>query len=142
MVLSGIALAGANREAATPGGEDGMLYGIEAQASNLDGTELVVLSACETGQGDVDYSEGVYGLVRALRIAGARKVLMTLWPVNDGEAQAFMAEFYRSWLAQAGAAIPPRPCAPPSSPTPPAPIPPATTPDAGPPTTSSAGEAR
>ena len=66
----------------------------------------MVLSACETGQGDVDYAEGVYGLVRALRIAGARHVLVTLWPVNDGEAQAFMAAFYRSWLAQAGGGDP------------------------------------
>ena len=68
-----------------------MLYGIEAAGLDLEGTELAVLSACETGQGHVDYSEGVYGLVRALRIAGARQVLMTLWPVNDGEAQEFMA---------------------------------------------------
>jgi len=103
LVLSGIALAGANRGLATSGdedGEDGVLYSIEAAGLDLEGTELTVLSACETGQGHVDYSEGVYGLVRALRIAGSRQVLMTLWPVNDDEAEAFMADFYRTWLSQ------------------------------------------
>jgi CHAT domain-containing protein len=60
----------------------------------------VVLSACNTAQGNVDYSEGIYGLVRALRLAGARNVLVTLWPVNDGEARDFMVAFYKNWLTQ------------------------------------------
>ena len=79
-------------------GEDGILYAIEAAGLNLNGTELVVLSACETGRGVVDYSDGIYGLVRALRIAGADSVIMTLWPVNDLQAQNFMVRFYQHWL--------------------------------------------
>jgi CHAT domain-containing protein len=95
MLLSGIALAGANRKPA-----DGILFALEAQGLNLDGTELVVLSACDTAQGSLDYSEGVFGLARALRTAGARNVLVTLWKLNDGEARDFMVEFYKTWLAQ------------------------------------------
>ncbi|MCS3932080.1 CHAT domain-containing protein/Tfp pilus assembly protein PilF [Bradyrhizobium elkanii] len=100
MLLSGVALAGANREL---GGEgtDGILFALEAQGLNLEGSELVVLSACDTAQGGLDYSEGVYGLVRALRTAGARNVLVTLWPLNDGEARDFMIKFYKTWLSQA-----------------------------------------
>ena len=99
LLLAGITLAGANRALAT-GGEDGILYGLEVQGLNLDGTELVALSACETARGQVDYAEGVYGLARALRIAGARQALVTLWPVNDAEARDFMAQFYKTWLSQ------------------------------------------
>ena len=73
-----------------------------AQAGlNLEGTELVALSACNTGQGTVDYTEGVYGLVRAFRVAGARRVLMTLWPVEDAYAKTFMLRFYANWLTPA-----------------------------------------
>jgi CHAT domain-containing protein len=99
MLLSGIALAGANRELAGVGA-DGILFALEAQGLNLEGTELVVLSACDTAQGSLDYSEGVFGLARALRTAGARNVLVTLWKLNDGEARDFMVEFYKRWLAQ------------------------------------------
>jgi CHAT domain-containing protein len=70
MLLSGIALAGANRELDGTGA-DGILLALEAQGLNLEGTELVVLSACNTAQGSFDYSEGVFGLARALRTAGA-----------------------------------------------------------------------
>jgi CHAT domain-containing protein len=98
MLQSGVALAGANR-ALAEGGE-GILFALEAQGLNLEGTELVVLSACDTAQGSLDYSEGVYGLVRALRLAGARNVLVTLWPVKDDEARDFMVTFYKNWLNQ------------------------------------------
>jgi CHAT domain-containing protein/Tfp pilus assembly protein PilF len=101
MLLGGIVLAGTSRALGTQG-EDGLLYGLEAQALSLEGTELVVLSACATAQGSLDYGEGVYGLVRALRIAGARQVLVTLWPVSDGEARDFITAFYRTWLEQDG----------------------------------------
>lgn len=100
LLLSGIALAGANRALAATG-QDGILYAIEAQDLDLEGTELVVLSACETAQGQVEYGEGVAGLVRALRTAGARHVLATLRPVEDQAALAFMRRFYRHYLAQA-----------------------------------------
>jgi CHAT domain-containing protein len=99
MLLSGIALAGANRELAGSGA-DGILFALEAEGLNLDGTELVVLSACDTAQGGLDYSEGVFGLARALRTAGARNVLVTLWKLNDGEAHEFMVDFYKRLLTQ------------------------------------------
>jgi CHAT domain-containing protein len=105
MVLSGVALAGANQGMTgrrSAEGEDGILYALEAQGLNLEGTELVALSACDTGKGTVDYSEGVYGLVRAFRTAGVRRVLMTLWPVDDAMARDFMTRFYAHWLPDQG----------------------------------------
>ena len=98
MLLAGVALAGANR-ALADATEDGVLYAIEAQDLDLEGTELVVLSACDTAQGAVDYSEGVEGLARALRTAGAQRVLVALWPLGDWSAGAFMERFYRRWLS-------------------------------------------
>ncbi|MEM7044001.1 MAG: CHAT domain-containing protein, partial [Pseudomonadota bacterium] len=99
---SGIALAGANHGLAGGDiqGEDGILYSLEAEGLNLEGTELVVLSACDTGRGVIDYSEGVVGMVRALRIAGAQQVLMTLWPISDQATAEFMRIFYSQWLAK------------------------------------------
>jgi CHAT domain-containing protein/Flp pilus assembly protein TadD len=99
MVLAGVSLAGANA-ALAEGSDDGILYAIEAQGLNLEGAELVVLSACETARGVVDYSEGVYGLARALRTAGARNVLVTLRPVGDIATRDFMTAFYEHWLTQ------------------------------------------
>ncbi len=98
LTLSGLALAGANRGMKGdygPADEDGVLYALEAQALGLEGTELVTLSACDTGRGEVDYSEGVYGLVRAFHTAGAKNVLMSLWPIDDALAKDFMTEFYQ-----------------------------------------------
>jgi CHAT domain-containing protein len=105
MLLAGIALAGAN-EALHGGAQNGILYAIEAQDLNLEGTELVVLSACNTAQGQIDYGEGVSGLVRALRTAGARNVLVSLRPVEDAGTAAFMQRFYFHWLAQGRASDP------------------------------------
>ncbi len=104
LVLSGLTLAGANaglRGKIGPDGEDGILYSLEVLGLNLQGTELVTLSACDTAQGVIDYSEGVYGLVRAFKIAGVHAVLMTLWSVRDTEAKDFMIAFYTAWLQQA-----------------------------------------
>ena len=109
LTLAGVALAGANRGLAGqtgPDGQDGILYALEAGDLNLEGTALVTLSACDTGKGTLDRSEGVYGLVRSLQIAGARRVLMSLWPLDDPLARAFMDEFYRAWLG-GGSAIEP-----------------------------------
>jgi len=81
MTLAGLALAGANagrQGKQSPAREDGILYALEVQNLNLEGTELAALFACDTGKGEVDYSEGVYGLVHAFRIAGACNLLMTL----------------------------------------------------------------
>jgi CHAT domain-containing protein len=70
------------------------------RTSTLRGTELVVLSACDTALGQIDYGEGVSGLVRALRTAGARNVLVTLRPVDDAGAERFMERFYFYWFKQ------------------------------------------
>jgi CHAT domain-containing protein len=98
-VPSSVALAGANL-ALRDAGRDGVLHATEAQALDLEGTELVVLSACETAQGRIDHGEGVSGLVRALRTAGARHALVALRPVSDAGAADFMGRFYRHWLGQ------------------------------------------
>ncbi len=103
LLQSGITLAGANRAlrgATGADGENGILHAVEAQTLNLFGTELVVLSACDTGQGALDYSEGLEGLPRAFYVAGAQNVLAALWPVGDTAARDFMQRFYDTWLAQ------------------------------------------
>ena len=103
MLRSGLYFAGANRArlgvAAPAELEDGVLTAYEAMGLNLQGTELVVLSACQTGLGQVKNGEGVFGLRRALEVAGAEAVLMSLWSVPDRETQELMALFYERWLA-------------------------------------------
>jgi CHAT domain-containing protein/tetratricopeptide (TPR) repeat protein len=105
MLLAGIALAGANRQLRQDG-QDGLLYALEAQDLDLEGTELVVLSACDTAKGQIDYGDGVSGLVRSLRTAGARYVLVTLRPVGDVSAGNFMRRFYFYWMTQGGSSDP------------------------------------
>ncbi|WP_372575199.1 CHAT domain-containing protein, partial [Ruegeria jejuensis] len=103
LLQSGVTLAGANRALAGgigADGENGILHAVEAQTLNLYGTELVVLSACDTGQGAHDYSEGLEGLPRAFYVAGAQNVLAALWPVGDQAAANFMTRFYQNWLEQ------------------------------------------
>jgi CHAT domain-containing protein/tetratricopeptide (TPR) repeat protein len=102
MMRSGLFFAGADRtlkmEAPKEGIENGVLTAYEATELNLQGTELVVLSACETARGKVQSGEGVFGLGRALQEAGAEAVLMSLWSVPDQETQEMMTEFYRNWV--------------------------------------------
>jgi CHAT domain-containing protein/Tfp pilus assembly protein PilF len=102
MLRSGLFFAGADRtlnmEAPMEGMEIGVLTAYEATSLNLQGTELVVLSACETARGHVQYGEGVFGLGRALQEAGAESVLMSLWSVPDQETQELMTQFYANWL--------------------------------------------
>jgi len=95
LLRSGLALAGANRRAgAANAGADGILTADEIAQLDLSGVELAVLSACETGRGDVRGSEGVLGLRRALQIAGVRTVLMSLWSVDDDATRQWMSALY------------------------------------------------
>ncbi len=104
MARAGLILSGANRTWSSgeplAGQEDGILTALEISRLDLSGTELAVLSACGTGQGKVEAGEGVLGLQRAFKMAGAHYVLMTLWNVQDQDAQQFMAFFYDEWLGQ------------------------------------------
>jgi CHAT domain-containing protein/Tfp pilus assembly protein PilF len=92
LLRSGLALAGANRR--TGGDDDGILTALETTGLNLWGTQLVVLSACDTGVGVVRTGEGVYGLRRALVLAGSETQVMSLWPVRDYATQRLMKAFY------------------------------------------------
>lgn len=103
MLRSGIVFAGANSawktgRPPTENAEDGILTAYEVSQMNLSNTELVVLSACETGLGDITGNEGVYGLQRAFKIAGAKFLLMSLWQVPDFHTQILMKNFYKNWL--------------------------------------------
>lgn len=93
MLLSGLALAGAN-SGRGGGADDGILTALEASQLQLEGVELVVLSACETANGSATAGEGIVGLVRGFRQAGARTVLASLWPVSDLATAMLMEQLY------------------------------------------------
>lgn len=99
LMRSGLALAGANGAwldlEHQPGEEDGICTAREIAQLDLSGVRLVVLSACETARGDLNGAEGVFGLQRAFRLAGADKMVVSLWKVPDAATASFMNRFYR-----------------------------------------------
>ena len=103
LIRSGLLLAGANHtwqgSQAPSGREDGILTAFEVANLNLQDIRLAVLSACETGLGDIRGSEGVYGLQRAFNMAGVDKLIISLWKVPDQETVELMEAFYSKWLA-------------------------------------------
>ena len=108
MLRSGLALAGANTwlRAGNPPeeAEDGLLTAEDVTGLDLFATELVVLSACETGLGQVHVGEGVFGLRRAFVLAGAKTLVMSLWKVPDDQTRELMEGFYGRLLAGEGRA--------------------------------------
>ncbi len=105
MIRSGLLLAGSNYawengKPQSPDMEDGILTAYEISQMDLSNTELVVLSACETGLGDIQGNEGVYGLQRAFKIAGAKYLIMSLWQVPDRQTSLLMTTFYEKWIEE------------------------------------------
>lgn len=105
LLRSGLLLAGANnldKRQTDSKTDDGILTALEISGLNLWGTDLVVLSACGTGLGDVRRGEGVFGLRRAFQLAGARTVVMSLWNIYDTVAPEIMTDFYSRIKAGVG----------------------------------------
>ncbi|MBK6833006.1 MAG: CHAT domain-containing protein [Bacteroidetes bacterium] len=103
LMRSGIVLAGANdvwERDPMAEGEDGVLTAQEVSNMDMRKTKLVVLSACETGLGDIKGSEGVYGLQRAFKMAGVNYIVMSLWQVPDKETSEFMISFYKKLTSE------------------------------------------
>ena len=108
MLRSGLALAGVNHwlKGGSPSleAEDGLLTAEDVSGLDLTDTSLVVLSACETGLGEIHVGEGVFGLRRAFALAGASTLVMSLWKVPDLQTQELMEDFYRRILGGQGRA--------------------------------------
>lgn len=100
LLRSGLALAGANQRKS--GDNDGIVTALEVAGLDLWGTKLVVLSACNTGVGDVRNGDGVYGLRRALVLAGSESQVMSLWKVSDQGTKELMVEYYKRLLRGEG----------------------------------------
>ena len=102
MIRSGLLFAGANRvwtgKRGIDGVEDGILTAKEISALDFSKVQLIVLSACQSGLGDVEANEGVYGLQRAFKLAGAETLIMSLWEVDDAATRLLMKTFYEEYL--------------------------------------------
>ncbi|BBD57794.1 peptidase-like protein [Nostoc sp. HK-01] len=103
LLRSGLALAGANkRNQVKTGNDDGVLTALEVAGLDLRSNQLVVLSACDTGKGDVKVGDGVYGLRRALVIAGSQTQVLSLWLVDDAATKDLMVKYYQNLKAGKG----------------------------------------
>jgi CHAT domain-containing protein/Tfp pilus assembly protein PilF len=100
LLRSGLGMAGANLHRG--GEDDGVLTALEVAGLNLWGTQLVVLSACDTGVGEIRNGEGVFGLRRALVLAGSESQLISLWPVSDLATRDLMIDYYKALKAGQG----------------------------------------
>ena len=102
MTRSGLVLAGANnvvKKVKIPKGvEDGILYADEVSSINLSSVDLLVLSACQSGLGDISSSEGVFGLQRGFKLSGVRSIIMSLWKVSDSATRLLMSELYKNLI--------------------------------------------
>jgi len=101
LARSGLALSYANQGPKgnkQTDGTDGVLTALEVLDLDLEGTELVTLSACETAVGEISVGEGVYSLNRVFQEAGAKAVLSTLWSISDEGTNQFMQKFYHRFL--------------------------------------------
>jgi CHAT domain-containing protein/Tfp pilus assembly protein PilF len=98
LLLTGLALAGANRRGRAGKADEGLLTAEEIASLDLSSAEWAVLSACETGTGQVRSGEGVLGLRRAFEVAGARTLILSLWSVEDAAAREWMKELYSGRL--------------------------------------------
>ena len=102
LMKSGLVLSGAyNAWAENPidGVENGIISSSKIAEMNLSGAELVVLSACKTGLGVIENTEGVFGLQRAFKLAGVETLIMSLWEIDDEFTSKFMVKFYKNWLS-------------------------------------------
>ncbi|MFN8280228.1 MAG: CHAT domain-containing tetratricopeptide repeat protein [Saprospiraceae bacterium] len=102
LVNSALVLSGANNASNTErksDTEDGLLTAYAISKLDLSKTELVVLSACETALGDIQEIEGVFGMQRAFKLAGASQLILSLWQIPDRETKDFMLSFYKNWLS-------------------------------------------
>jgi CHAT domain-containing protein len=94
LLRSGVALSGANGWQQARDADDGILTALELRDLDLRNTEMVVLSACDTGLGEISYNQAVYGLRRALALAGAKTQIMSLWSIADEPTKDLMVSWY------------------------------------------------